>query len=271
MPQILDGDLIFWVRSPTEPIPDILGKQGTENIEALLRDRKDPFAKPIDLRSVFDFSLAAKRIKANEDAAVVVAPEEINVITTAALLVGTSMITVHGVRPDQLMDKLGAIAHQVTAFDDITMEDCFNAVYHAKQLGWLSLDIPDDAWEQPTDKPLPLDILEYLHYDDPANGNFHFVIRDRLLLFHEPKYSADGSTWQDVDGVRYFSADYYADLFGDFGVSLVVRVGASGGASAYDASAFTARGIAVEDLPLGEAGAAGALPVPAVFGLPDDG
>ena len=40
-----------------------------------------------------------------------------------------------------------------------------------------------------------------------------------LRLFHEPQNSIDGSTWQTSTAC----ADIYADLFGDCGVSLVLR------------------------------------------------
>jgi hypothetical protein len=47
-----------------------------------------------------------------------------------------------------------------------------------------------------------------------------------------------------VDGERAFSAAYYADIFSDFDVKLVIRVCPA----SYDASAFESRGIEVEDL-----------------------
>ena len=136
MPQILDGDLIFWVRSLTEPVPDALSMHGTERIEVKLLDLSS-LACTMDLRSLVDFSLAVKRIQANENTAIVVVPEEINMITTAALLVGTSMIAVHGFRPDEVMEKFCSIAHSITAFDDITMEHLLQRSL-SRKTAWLA-------------------------------------------------------------------------------------------------------------------------------------
>jgi hypothetical protein len=54
----------------------------------------------------------------------------------------------------------------------------------------------------------------------------------------------EGRTWQDVDGRRHFSAEFYADLLQELGVSVVIRAEAA----EYDPAPFTRRGIAVEDL-----------------------
>ena len=137
MPQILDGDLVFWVRSLTEPVPDALSMHGTERIEVMLLDLSYPLACTMDLRSLVDFSLAENRIKANGNIAIVVVPEEINMITTAALLVGTSMIAVHGFRPDEVMEKFCSIAHSITAFDDITMEHLLQRSL-SRKTAWLA-------------------------------------------------------------------------------------------------------------------------------------
>jgi hypothetical protein len=56
--------------------------------------------------------------------------------------------------------------------------------------------------------------------------------------------------WADVDGQRHFSASYYAEVLSDFDVQLVVRCGAQ----SYDEAAFVRRGMAVEELPVEEAG-----------------
>jgi hypothetical protein len=95
---------------------------------------------------------------------------------------------------------------------------------------------------------------EYVHYDDPANGNFHFVVPDRLLLFHEPEPTPDGLPWYDEGRVRHFSAAYYADLFAHFGVSVVLRVGPRAPAAERAAAAaiFAARGMDAEDVPIDE-------------------
>jgi hypothetical protein len=171
-------------------------------------------------------------------------------VTNAALLVGSFLILRLGLEVEEVIEHFRPLFPRFQTFDDFTLEDCWVSIHHSKMLGWLDLDLPASALHPQANHdstPVPsLDIDEYLHYDDPINGNFHFLIPDRLLLFHEPHPTSDGRAWEDVGGARRFSPDYYADLFGDFDVSVVVRAGGS----PYSTSPFAARAIAVEDLAL---------------------
>jgi hypothetical protein len=84
----------------------------------------------------------------------------------------------------------------------------------------------------------------------PANGEVHFVVPGRILLFKPPSSALPpGAQWADGDGERRFSPAFFADLLDYLGVSLVVPCDDA----AYDPQPFLDRGIAVE--PLGSAGA----------------
>jgi hypothetical protein len=73
----------------------------------------------------------------------------------------------------------------------------------------------------------------------------HVVVPGKILMFGTPCPDLPEScTWQDVDGRRHFSAEFYADLLQELGVSVVIRAEAA----EYDPAPFTRRGIAVEDL-----------------------
>jgi hypothetical protein len=73
----------------------------------------------------------------------------------------------------------------------------------------------------------------------------HVVVPGKILMFDAPcPHLPPGRSWQDVDGERRFSADFYAELLHDLGVTLVVRADAA----EYDAGPFARRGIAVEPL-----------------------
>ena len=79
------------------------------------------------------------------------------------------------------------------------------------------------------------------------NGGISIVIPDKLLIFLTPNALSDNNLWQDVDGRRFFSASFYADLFEFMQVSHVMRLDAT---PQHDAP-FEAKGMLVytpEDL-----------------------
>jgi hypothetical protein len=96
---------------------------------------------------------------------------------------------------------------------------------------------------------------EYLHYDNPANGDLHVLVPSKLILckcpFDVPDDASTGQPrhWADYEGERLFSAAYYAEVLSDFDVTLVIRCGAP----TYDDSALDEHGIAVEELRVDEA------------------
>jgi hypothetical protein len=116
------------------------------------------------------------------------------------------------------------------------------AIEKAKALGWLT--DPDSE-----DEPI-LDIQEFAHYANVANGTVHLTVPGALIFFPTPSILQTDQDWIDVeprDGrpARLFSPTYYAALFHDFGVSCVVCLGRANPAVA---AAFKARGIETEDM-----------------------
>jgi len=111
--------------------------------------------------------------------------------------------------------------------------------------GWL------DFTSESPDLDRCIDMEEYIHYDNPANGKLHVIIPSRLIAFPCPsdlevdEESGEAPQWLDMAGGRHFGPDYYADILGDFDVQLVVRCDAS---ATYDDAAFASRGLAVERL-----------------------
>jgi hypothetical protein len=89
-------------------------------------------------------------------------------------------------------------------------------------------------------------VCEHLHYDSPANGSLHVLVPGKLLAIACPRDLEGGAVWSDAGDARRFSAAYYPDIFGDFGVRMVVRCGGR----PYDTRALEAHGIVVEDLPI---------------------
>jgi hypothetical protein len=212
---------------------------------------------PMSLKSIYHFVKETHRIFILDDPIAVCTGSEGRAITNAALLVGAFMIIHLDMTVETIIHRFQPISSRFEAFDEFTVEDCWRAIRHTKELGWLDFDLQPSPPPAADDAPLPpasLDMEEYLHYDDPANGSLHFVAPDRLLLFRAPEPTPEGLAWHDAGRVRRFAAAYYADLFADLGVALVLRVGprapAPAARAAADAAAFAARGVGAEDVPL---------------------
>ena len=75
----------------------------------------------------------------------------------------------------------------------------------------------------------------------PLNGEVFIVVPNTLIFFPEPHALPEGAGWVDTDGVRAFSANFYADLFDFLKVTQVFRLDAAAGPEG--AAAFEERGM----------------------------
>jgi cell division cycle 14 len=117
---------------------------------------------------------------------------------------------------------------------ELHLEDCWQSLELALHHGWILPEMSD------------FDDEEYNHYDDPANGDMHVIIPDKVIAMKGPVANPDGEPWHDTAaGSRSFSPEYLARVLCDFDVSVVVRLNEQH----YPADAFAAAGIAVADLP----------------------
>ena len=131
----------------------------------------------------------------------------------------------------------------------ISLLDCWQALQHVRDIGWMDWMGGTDNDEQ------PFLVDEFMHYADTANGGVHIVAPGQLLLFSDPVDLASNQQWVSVavDGgtcTRHFSPTFYADLFEELGVAAVACLTESGSSGA----AFAARGIEARDLCPGESG-----------------
>ena len=185
---------------------------------------------------------------------VVCAGTETRPIMTFSYLIGSYMIlcldspladVVSAFRPVADRFERFRIGIEPDRSEELTVFDCWEALYRSKVQGWIDL-----ASATP-DLDHSIDMEEYMHYDNPANGKLHVIIPSRLIAFPCPsdleadEVSGQVPPWMDIAGDRYFGPDYYADILCDFDVKLVVRCDA---AATYDAAAFASRGVAVERL-----------------------
>ena len=95
---------------------------------------------------------------------------------------------------------------------------------------------------------------EYFHYDDQLNAGMHVLVPGKLLAFPRPvdigPITVPGAgerpvTWIDVDRQRRFSPEYFAEIFDEWEVKLVLRCKPSH----YDFESFAVRGIGAEEFP----------------------
>ena len=181
--------------------------------------------------------------------------EDADMITTCAMLLGSYMILCKCESLENVTCTFFPISTLFTAFHDesrhrsenLTVQDCWQALASARHRGWI------DFLGSMVDIDLCLDMHEFLHYDNPANGGFHVLIPSELLICPSPAdlpqpagpAASAQAQWATVGGSRRFAAAYFAEIFHDFDVRLVVRCGGN-----YDDGPLRAAGIDVEDLPV---------------------
>jgi cell division cycle 14 len=128
----------------------------------------------------------------------------------------------------------------------LTLEDCWRGLERGVALGWLrpSEDEHREQWGE-------INILEYRHYDSPANGDFHVVVPGSFVAFKGPADMGGRAFTDGRGGDRTFSPATYADIFADdFHVAAVVRLNEE----EYDPEPFEARGIKHHALPFPDCG-----------------
>ena len=114
-----------------------------------------------------------------------------------------------------------------------TLDDCWMGLERSKTLGWVEASRDGENWGA-------INILEYRHYDDPCNGDFHEVVPGKFIAFKGPKDLGGVTFSDDAPGARSFGPGHYADIFAeDYCVTAVVRLNEA----CYDAAAFEQRGI----------------------------
>jgi cell division cycle 14 len=130
----------------------------------------------------------------------------------------------------------------VPADYELTTLDCWQALERAVSCNWVSLCPPTSSLSGAV---IPfVEVNEYVHYDDPLNGDLHEVLPGKFVAFKGPKDLSGAEFKDDSRGYRHFSPLYYVDIFRELGVTDVIRLNEP----EYDACDFTDWGIAHHDL-----------------------
>jgi cell division cycle 14 len=122
----------------------------------------------------------------------------------------------------------------------LSLADCWRGLAKGMERGWLQLPTPESPWLWGQ-----IDMEQYVHYDDPLNGDLHEVVPGKLVAFKGPHDLGALEYQDDEGGYRRFSPSYYAALLQEMGVATVVRLNEP----EYDNAAFSSAGIALLDLP----------------------
>ena len=178
---------------------------------------------------------------------VVCAGRDAKTITRSALLLGGHLIVYVGMPLSEVEDIFSPISSSFepmrpwdNAKEVVTVLDCWRALHRARQYAWI------DFTSDPVDFDRCIDMQEHIHYDSQANGALHILVPGKLIAFPCPADLAGDEMYADSDGARRFSPAYFGDVFGDFGVKIVVRCGDA----SYDTCGLEQHGISVEDLPV---------------------
>ena len=167
-------------------------------------------------------------------------------LTNAVFLLGAYMILKQEMSADDVSNRF-SWRHQapIEDFRDATYSepdfalsllDCWRGLERGKANGWVRLPSKSGLWGETN-----MDF--YAHYDDPLNGDLHVVVPGKFVAFRGPK-NLGQRDYSDEGGCRQFSPGFYAPLFGELGVTTVVRLNEP----QYDREAFAGCGIAHHDL-----------------------
>ena len=169
-------------------------------------------------------------------------------LTNAVFLLGSYMLLRLDVQLDEVVENFRWADNETEGYRDATfseptfrlsLADCWRGLAKGMQVGWLSFPKPESPWLWGE-----IDMEQYVHYDDPLNGDLHEVVPGKLVAFKGP-HELGGKEYQDNDnGFRNFSASYYAEVLHDLGVELVARLNEP----EYDAAALRKKEIEVLDL-----------------------
>jgi cell division cycle 14 len=149
-------------------------------------------------------------------------------LTNALFLVGSYMVVKLGQSVDKVCETFSWIGPEflegyrdATHCDpdfELTLRDCWAGLAKAKKLGWFDYaSAPGELWGM-------YDIEEYLHYDNPFNGDLHEVVPGRFIAFMGPADLGKNLYRDNEHGWRRFSPKHYSDVFADFNVKQVVRL-----------------------------------------------
>jgi len=175
---------------------------------------------PMNLDQIYKFSeMINEKREAHPDQKLVYCVENgPRNLTNAVFLLGSYLIITQQMRPDSVWKVFKNLEPQMEMYRDATFSedpfrlnliDCWSGFARARSLGWIDM----------------IDLDEYIHYDNPLEGDLHWIVPDKLIAFKGPHSLSNARLFHDTHGYRVFSPTFYTDgPFTDMGVSTVVRL-----------------------------------------------
>ena len=184
---------------------------------------------PVNMNSVVDFcKLLQSEIESFPNSKIIFAIDEgRRSLTNAIFLLGAFMILNLNMSASNVSEKFAWVdSTQVEPYRDATFSkpdfhlhliDCWRGLERGRSLGWIRFASSGYMWGG-------IDVEQYEHYDNSANGNLHQVVPGKFVAFQGPRDLAGAEYRDHPCGGRDFSPSFYVPVFRDMGVTDVVRL-----------------------------------------------
>ncbi|EKX36845.1 hypothetical protein GUITHDRAFT_158653 [Guillardia theta CCMP2712] len=154
-------------------------------------------------------------------------------ITNAVFMLGSFLCLHLNARPDVAMQVFSEISQRhlrpyrdatwTKSTHDLSVKDCWDGLLRARKCGFYKFSSFDSE--------------EYLFYDNPRNGDLHFIVPDKFIAFKGPVSNSCRNSLAH-------SPEDFLDLFAALGVEKIVRLNEA----EYDAKTFADAGFQHVDL-----------------------
>ena len=205
-----------------------------------------PFADdfgPFNLANVSEFmSILHHTIKSRRGRRVVYSVQgSPRHLTNGVFLLGSYLVVELGYTSNDVWDCFSSIEPKLEMYRDaqstptdfrLEVVDCWRGLERANILGWIE----------------EFDMEEYAHYNNPIEGDLHFLIPEKLIALKGPVQLQGSREYTDIDGVRFFGPRFYVQPFVDKGVKTVIRLNSR----SYDTTLFEEAGIRCMHIDLDE-------------------
>jgi hypothetical protein len=115
--------------------------------------------------------------------------------------------------------------------------DCWRGLDKGMRHGWVRYAGSHHMWGD-------IDVDEYRHYDDPANGDLQEVVPGKFVALKGPVDLGGAEYCDHASGARTFSPGFCGEILRGMGVSTVVRLNEA----RYPAEALTSQGLELHSL-----------------------
>jgi hypothetical protein len=207
----------------------------------IYRPFRDSGFGPMNLSSILQFvEILDSKLTEYQDCQIVycVDSSDPRKLTNSLLLLGSYLILHENEAPVDVWNYLCCFephlelyrsSHALSSGEDfgLGLIDCWLALARSLNLGWIEM----------------YDVAEYIHYDNPLEGDMHWIIPDKLLAFRCPRHVAAPKTYVDIDGFRYFSPQFYVEPFLDMNIGTIVRLNSEQEEDDYSCDSFEMHGI----------------------------